>query len=145
MKEIMEAFALMVEKIANSGKVPRQYNTGIDIYRSEIHIIMLIGNYTRLYVTEIARKLGVTKGAVSQILKKLENKGLIDKFTDETNHTRMLVRLTDRGQIAYRSHEEYHQQHDSNMIAFLENLDDYGLDTILTFIDKVSKMTENHL
>lgn len=145
MKIAIEKFMIMTEKISNAGKIPRNYGTDVIIYRSEIHIIKLIGDYANLHVSEIARKFGVTKGAVSQTLKKLERKGLVEKYLDSTNNTRLLVRLTDKGMKSYLSHEKYHKEYDEDMYSFFNKLNDYELEIILAFIKKTSEMAEKHL
>ncbi|MCT4686204.1 MarR family winged helix-turn-helix transcriptional regulator [Vallitalea sp.] len=145
MEEAIEKFMTMTEKISNCGKSPRNYGTDVDIYRSEIHIIKLIGDYANLHVSEIARKFGVTKGAISQSLKKLERKGLVEKYLDETNNTRLLVKLTDKGEIAYLSHEEHHKVSDKDILQYLYELSDHELEVVVTFIEKTSEMAERHL
>ncbi|MCT4542946.1 MAG: MarR family transcriptional regulator [Vallitalea sp.] len=145
MEVVIEKFMTMTEKISGSGKKPRKFGTDVDIYRSEIHIINLIGNYSNLHVSEIARKFGVTKGAISQTLKKLERKGLVKKHLDEANNTRLLVCLTDKGQKAYINHKLDHNKMDKDMFSYLEGLDENELDIIINFIEKTSQMAERHL
>lgn len=141
----IEKFMMMTEKIANAGKTPLNYGTDVLIYRSEIHIIKLIGDYADLHVSEIGRKFGVTKGAISQALKKLERKGLVEKYPDETNNAKLLVRLTDEGKKAYSNHEEYHNKYDKDIFSYLKGLDDNSLEMVLEFIEKTSEMAERHI
>ncbi|GMQ58717.1 MarR family winged helix-turn-helix transcriptional regulator [Vallitalea sediminicola] len=145
MEIAIEKFMTMTEKISICGKKPRNYGTDVDIYRSEIHIMKLIGDYANLHVSEIARKFGVTKGAVSQTLKKLERKGLVEKYLDETNNTRLLVKLTEKGKKAYLSHEEHHEVSDKDIFEYLNNLSERELDIVITFMEKTSEMAERHI
>ena len=145
MRTVIEKFLIMTEKITNTAKTSCNYGTDVNIYRSEIHILKLIGDYTNLHVSEIARKFGVTKGAISQALKKLERKGLIEKYLDETNNTRLLVKLTDKGKRAYLKHEEYHMEYDKDVYSFLNELNDHELGILLTFMEKTCEMADRHL
>jgi DNA-binding MarR family transcriptional regulator len=52
--------------------------------------------------------MGVTKGAVSQTLGKLVNKGLVVKKTADDNAKEVLPELTEVGRKGYREHEGYH-------------------------------------
>ncbi|MDC7126717.1 MAG: MarR family transcriptional regulator [Spirochaetales bacterium] len=142
---LIEQFMCLVEKIAATSKCSYHFETDTDIYRREIHAIKLIGDHSSLHVSEIARKFGVTKGAVSQILKKLEKKGLIQKFRDEENNTRMLVRLTEKGQTAYDAHEKYHRQYDSEIYDFLDKISPSELKIINEFVEMIDKMWDKHL
>lgn len=145
MKIAIEKFMMMTETISSSGKNSCNYNTDVEIYRSEIHIIQLIGDYDDLHVSEIARKLGVTKGAVSQILKKLVRKGLVEKYVDESNNTRLLVKLTKKGKLAYNSHEKYHNECDKDMFSYLDQLSSHELEVVITFMEKASEMARRHI
>lgn len=145
MKLAVEKFIIMTEKFANIGKVSRHYGTDVIIHRSEIHIINLIGDYAGLHISEIARKFGVTKGAASQTIKRLERKGLVEKYLDETNNTRMIVRLTTKGNKAYVNHEIHHRECDKELFTFFENLNEHEMKLIITFMNKANDMVDRHL
>ncbi|ADK82597.1 MarR family winged helix-turn-helix transcriptional regulator [Sediminispirochaeta smaragdinae] len=142
---LIEDFMCLVEKIAATSKCSQRFDTDIEIYRSEIHVIKLLGDYASLHVSEIARKFGVTRGAASQILKRLEKKGLVRKYPDESNNTRILVSLTDKGLTAYHGHEEYHRRHDGEFFTFLEDLNTHELEVIGSFVEKFDKMMGKHV
>ena len=144
-EEVIEKFMIMTEKITNTVKTSHNYGIDVNIYRSEIHIVKLIGDYANLHVSEIARKFGVTKGAISQALKRLEKKGLVEKYLDETNNTRLLVKLTDKGRKAYLNHEEYHKECDEDFYLYLNELNDHELGILLTFIEKSGEIAERYL
>lgn len=145
MKNAIEKFMIMTEKIASTVKISRNYETDVDIYRSEIHLIKLVGDYANLHVSEIARKFGVTKGAISQALKTLEKKGLVEKYLDQSNNTRLLVKLTEKGQKAYINHEEHHKKCDQDMYSYLNQLTDHELAIVLSFIEKATEMATRHV
>ena len=145
MKKVIEKFMIMTEKIASTVKISRNYETDVDIYRSEIHLIKLIGDYANLHISEIARKYGVTKGAISQALKTLEKKGLVEKYLDQSNNTRLLVKLTAKGQKARLNHEEYHEKCDQDMYSYLNQLTDHELEIVVSFIEKTTEMATRHL
>lgn len=78
------------------------------LYTSEIHVIDYIGSREGLCASDIAREMGVTRGAISQILKKLEKKGYLTKTADPDNKLRFNLGLSDLGRQAYEKHQEYH-------------------------------------
>ncbi len=145
MKNVIEKYLILIEMIAKSGKSPNDYGTDVEIYRSEIHIINIIGYYPDVHISKIARKFGVTKGAISKIIKKLEKKGLVEKVIDKTNNTRTLVKLTDIGMKAYDIHEKYHKEYNRDIFLYLEGLDEYELNILATFLEKANKMAERHI
>lgn len=74
-----------------------------------------------IHVTGLADMLGVTKGAVSQIIKKLERKGMVVKDTDPRNLSRLVLKLTLKGKTAYMYHEKMHQEIDEFFNIALKN------------------------
>ena len=84
----------------------RYYGTEDPIFYSEIHIIMAIAEHPGIHVGGLAEILGVTKGAVSEILKKLEKKDLIIKEIDNLNLSRYSLNLTEKGKKAHKNHKK---------------------------------------
>ncbi|MCG8485759.1 MAG: MarR family transcriptional regulator [Clostridia bacterium] len=144
-KKVIENYATLVEKAARTADKPNQFDTDVEIFRSEIHIINVIGNKKDIHISEIARKFGVTKGAISKTIKKLEKKELVEKIIDKTNQSRVLVALTEKGLKAYHSHEKYHNEYDKDLFGYLDNLTEYELDILNTFLEKANEMAERHL
>lgn len=75
---------------------------------SEIHLIDCIGKHKESNVTEIATILGNTKGAVSQMAKKLENKGMLVKAKKGENNKEVFLVLTPDGEQLFAAHEKLH-------------------------------------
>ena len=68
-------------------------------------------------MTELARDYGKTKGAVSQILKKVESKGLVYREVDPENDNRYHLFLTDKGKELDEAHRRYDE------VGFGESMD----------------------
>ncbi len=86
------------------------FGTGVPLYRSEIHTIKCIGDNPGINMSELAEVMGVTKGAVSQTINKLVNKGLVVKTSADDNAREILPQLTELGLKGYQEHELYHMQ-----------------------------------
>jgi DNA-binding MarR family transcriptional regulator len=93
-------------------KTPRKFGTDMPLTSSEIHLLELIGDNEGLSVTDIARLQGVTKGAISQNLKRLKAKGFTVSQPDSKNIFRSLILLTNKGKIAYYAHKHWHETMD---------------------------------
>jgi len=93
-------------------KKTRYYGTDVPLFTSEIHMIKAIKQNEGIHVTGLANKLKVTKGAVSQIVMKLERKGLILKAKDISNQSRLVLRLTQKGETACTNHDKFHKMID---------------------------------
>lgn len=102
-----------VAYLYTSTKVPRNYGTGDDYTSLEVHTLKYIADHPGITVTELARDHGKTKGAISQILKKIESKGLVYRKTDPTNDNRQLLYITEKG----KSLDEIHRKFDAVMFG----------------------------
>ncbi len=133
-----EKFSRIVKLAVELEKKPRNYGTEFLMTNSEIHLIELIGdNEKKFSVTDLAKFMGVTKGAVSQTLKKLESKGFIIKETDPSNLSRIIVELTSRGKTAYYSHRDWHETMDGGFKAFFTDLSDEKQDFLYEVLNRV--------
>jgi DNA-binding MarR family transcriptional regulator len=101
---------------------PQKFGTDNELSGSEIHLLEVVGQKDGLSVTDLARHLGITKGAVSQKLKSLEAKELVVKGVDPANASRMTVRLSTKGKVAYYSHLQWHEAMDGGFRDYFVNL-----------------------
>ncbi len=136
--KLHEKFLRIVKLVAELEKATRYYGTEFLMTNSEIHLIELIGdNEGKFSVTDLAKFMGVTKGAISQKLKKLEKKGFITKKADPSNLSRIVAALTSRGKTAYYSHKDWHETMDGGFTGFFINLPDEKKGFLYEVLDKV--------
>jgi len=107
MAELLRTLDRVVSRLAAIQQTPRAYGTNAQLYSTEIHTIQAIGDVANATVTRLAKRMGVTKGAVSQTVAKLASKRLVRKRAVPGNAREVRIELTDLGRIAYRSHEAF--------------------------------------
>jgi DNA-binding MarR family transcriptional regulator len=76
------------------------------LYPSEIHLLQVIREGRDLSAGEMARKLGISIGAVSQTLKRLDKKRMIRKTKNPALKNRLSATLTEAGQTAMGQFEQ---------------------------------------
>ncbi|MEJ8544686.1 MarR family winged helix-turn-helix transcriptional regulator [Brevibacillus borstelensis] len=89
---------------------PRSFGEAGLLTPSEIHMIDAIGCEDGILMSALATRLGVTKGAVTQLVARLESKGLVTRTIHPADLRAIVVTLTETGKTAFRIHEEMHQQ-----------------------------------
>ena len=143
--KVLRLFISLTEKAVQAGK--RRIDLGYDLplFRSEIHTIEIIGRSNGIHISEIAREMGVTKGAISQRIIVFENKGLIQKINDPENHSRILVRLAEKGRNYFVAHSEYHNEKDKDMFDYLREIDENEIRIIEEFLIKANQFCERHI
>lgn len=138
MNAIHEKFIRIVNLYEKLEKTPRPYGTDELLTGAEIHLIESIGDSRETSsVTDLANLLGITKGAVSQHLKKLEKKGLTIKDEDPENNSRLIVRLTSKGKAAYYAHRYWHETMDGGYKKYFANIEQEKMLFLLEFMTKV--------
>jgi len=132
----------IVAKISELDKKIRYYGTDRPLYEAEIHMIKSIKENEGIHVTGLADMLGVTKGAVSQIIMKLERKGMIIKDTDPSNLSRLVLKLTSKGETAHLHHENLHQKYDKLFNTMLENATDENKTFLKSFLNSLDEQID---
>ncbi|WP_419788283.1 MarR family winged helix-turn-helix transcriptional regulator [Pseudodesulfovibrio sp.] len=102
----------------------KDFGVGVSLYPSEIHLVSRVDGREGIGVTELAEEMGITKGAVSQLVSKLVKKGMLSKTPSPENRARVVIRTTERGHIASVNHLEFHRQHDRGFWEYLAELSD---------------------
>jgi DNA-binding MarR family transcriptional regulator len=120
---------------------PRKFGTEEDLSGAEIHLIELVGQHEGLSVTALAWRLGITKGAVSQTLKRLEGKKIVVKETDPANTSRITVSLSTKGRVAYYAHLHWHETMDGGFRNYFINLSEDKI----RFMDEFLSLLEQFL
>jgi len=87
----------IVDKILNVEKGHSFEIEGVRLYPSEIHLLLRIVAEPGINATGLAERLGLTKGAVSQTLSRLEKKGLLIKSRDTTRKNELILDFTPLG------------------------------------------------
>lgn len=111
-----------LRKLNRLQAAPRDYGLGELLSAAEIHTLEAIGKHPGSNVSDLARLMEVTKGAMSQTLDRLAGKGLLARRRREGNGKEVLPELSARGWQAFAGHEAYHARFDSGLAAELEEL-----------------------
>ena len=130
-----EAITRIFMKYDVLGKRPVDIGNGIKISASNIHTIEAIGKGYGTTVTSLSNYFMITKGAVSQVVSKLQKDGYIKK-TDSNSKT-IILELTDLGKLANKYHDKYNE-------AFLQKLvlleNKYSISEIESFINILTEI-----
>lgn len=129
----------LINKYNQKTKTAKQYGTEDMLYSAEVHMVEIIGSYEAITTTNLAKALGITKGAVSQVTHKLIEKNLIVKIPSGEKNNEILISLTDKGRIVYSYHRNMHKQMLEKIDSILCELSDeekIALEQIISVIDE---------
>lgn len=129
-------------KLADVQEKVHRYGTDTPLFAAEIHMIKCVKENPDLHMTALAERLGVTRGAVSQIVMKLEEKGMLLKERDEENRVRRVLRLTAGGERAYLFHEALHADFDRLVEGLLLGAPEEGREFLREFLGGLDTVLE---
>ncbi|MDR1468757.1 MAG: MarR family transcriptional regulator [Spirochaetaceae bacterium] len=123
-------------------ETPWLYGVEFPLHHAEVHMLETIKVYEGANVGELARRLGMTSGAVSQVTKKLLDKGLIEAYKKPGNRKEVFSRLTALGEQVCEGHLKHHENMLAVLREFISRLDEKEAQGICDFLDALSEGIE---
>jgi DNA-binding MarR family transcriptional regulator len=106
---LIDLFLKILHLYSVIGRKPKDYGTGDLLYFTEIHTITMVGKNREINMTRLAEMMGVTKGAISQTIRKLVSKNFILK-SNTNNRKEINLRLSEKGKIVYKGQESFQKE-----------------------------------
>ena len=109
LQTLIDLFLKILHLYSVIGRKPKDYGTGDLLYFTEIHTITMVGKNKEINMTRLAESMGVTKGAISQTIRKLVHKNLILK-SNSTNKKEFNLKLSPKGKTVYKEQESFQRE-----------------------------------
>jgi DNA-binding MarR family transcriptional regulator len=109
LQNLIDLFLKILHLYSVISRKPKDYGTGDLLYFTELHTITVVAKNKEINMTNLAEIMGVTKGAISQTIRKLVNKNLIIK-SNITNRKEVNLRLSEKGLIVLKSQESFQKE-----------------------------------
>ncbi len=129
--EIFNDILVIQKKALSSGQFS-------DLSITEMHTIEAIGKDVQT-MTGVADKLGITVGTLTTAINRLVGKGYLERNRSKGDRRVVEIQLTDRGKLAYETHEEFHLEMVNNMVKGLSLEDNQVLIESLYNLNKFFK------
>ncbi|MCK4515258.1 MAG: winged helix-turn-helix transcriptional regulator [Spirochaetaceae bacterium] len=136
--QLIAAVLRLLNQMNQMEKTPKSFGTDVQIHPSEIHTIVAIEDHPECNISELAKELGIAKPSVSEIVQKMETRGLIEKYKLRKNKKEVRLRLTPRGRTAYKGHAEYHAEMYSEIYSHMKKLPRKSLGEFKDALDQIS-------
>lgn len=128
-----QIFAI-IRLLEEEQKQPRDYG-GVLLSHTEVQFLETVARYPGENASALSGRLGITKGAVTQMVAKLGQKALLEGVRREDNKKEKFLRLTQRGAMALEGHQRYHQQANQRLCRFIAELDGRETEAIFRFLE----------
>ena len=122
---------------------PRKYAADDNLYMREVHFVVAVGPDRSPTMSEMARSLNVTQGAVTQMVSRLEKKGYVVRSKDVRDKRMTTVSLTDQGRRLYEEHLIYDQKKFAFSSEYLNKYRDEDLEKLIEYEHLVQQLFTN--
>lgn len=102
------------------------------LYQAEAHLIDLIGYNPGITVTDLAKEVGKTPSACSQVVGRLKNKGWVKKRKNVNNNRQFKLELTESGKKVFKDHVNYDREQQE---LVFEKLSQYSASDLLIYLE----------
>lgn len=141
--KISENILQIIDTFIKKDSKEDYYGTDTKLHFSEIHMVKFIKENDRFHITKIADKMGITKGAVSQTIGRLHKKGFLTKEKSKENHSKLRIKLTDKGEVAYINHEKVKKDFFILVSSLLENEKNENIEFLNRFLEKLNNKIQS--
>ncbi len=142
-KELAWLMERIIHKYNQFEKKPQVYCRDIILTQPEIHTIAIVGDNEGINITQLAKIRGITKGAVSQMVNKLVDKGLLEKRISPDSDAALCLYLTRKGKVARDGHRQMHENMGEMYKAMLDQIPKSTLDEMRKFLEALDKALDD--
>jgi DNA-binding MarR family transcriptional regulator len=142
MEILIEKVYRMINLVIREMETPWFYGVDFPLHHAEVHLLETIKANEGANVSELARHLGMTSGAISQVTKKLLDKGLIEAYRKPGNRKEVFSRLTALGEQVREGHQKHHENMVSAVHEFITRLNRKETQIVFDLLDVVSQDIE---
>ncbi len=147
--DVMKKYIDSLDRLANRyfilARATVDFGTGEKLTASEIHSIEAVGNNKGITVSKLSVILGITKGAVSQMIGKLERKGYVSKARPTDSWKELELSLTVKGEKAFRGHVAFHRKMESAMLEEIEKYSSQEIESHLELMKKIEGQIDRYI
>lgn len=139
LRKLQQAITQVSYAINSNNKEAHAYLPGVKLYPTEIHLVNEIGMHRNMNITAIAQVYGVTRGAISKQVARLQGKGLLEKYQINGNKKEVWVKLTELGWRAFFVHQKFHENQHSRYIEEFVTYTKQQQELIIHFLNLYSE------
>ena len=144
-QELLAIIMRVMNKLQIAHKVARYFGTDEKLTPREAHTIQAIGRFPEINVTELADRLGVTKGTASPMVAKLARKKLVIKMKAPENCKEIRLRLSPKGEVAFHAHEMFDRQLGVRLFEVFETANHENLQFLEKFLETAETVLDEQI
>lgn len=141
-KKMYHLFRQLVELYKVWDKLLYSYDIGQPLRLNEVHTIAAIGDNDQINITKLAAYQKITKGAVSQMIRKLVRKNLVIKRVSPETENEVVLSLTESGEKVYQGHKQFHESYEKKIEKLIEQQPPGTVDVLINMATGLQQIWE---
>jgi DNA-binding MarR family transcriptional regulator len=109
LQELIDLFLRILHMYSVINRKPKDFGTGDLLYLTELHTLTMIAKNREVNLTRLAEIMGVTRGAISQTIRKLVSKNMVIK-ENATNRKEFNLSLSEKGKLVMKGQESLQKE-----------------------------------
>jgi DNA-binding MarR family transcriptional regulator len=144
LQQLIDLFLKILHLYSVIGRKPKDYGTGDLLYFTELHTITVVGRNDDVNMTHLAEIMGVTRGAISQTIRKLVHKNLIVK-TNINNRKEVNLKLSGKGRKVLKAQASFQKEIFTFAGTLYENAKPEDRDTVRRLFLAIAENMQNRV
>ena len=132
-QKILRAHNVTSVATVNFFEKPHKYAAEDTLYMREVHFVVEIGSMGAPTMSEVANRMNVTQGAVTQMATRLEKKGYVIRQKDTQDKRVTTISLTEKGKILCEEHIAFDKKEHANVSEMLKEFSDEELEKLIRY------------
>ena len=132
-QKILRAHNVASVATVNFFEKPHKYAEDDSLYMREVHFVVEIGSMGSPTMSELANRLNVTQGAVTQMATRLEKKGYVVRQKDTEDKRVTTISLTEKGKVLCEQHIDFDKREHANVSEMLGEFSDEELEKLIRY------------
>lgn len=137
-RALMQDVQQLGEYVSKRRNKPISIDGSAPVSKSSLHLLKTVGAYPNERMSDVAHRLHITKGAVSQLASRLQAEGLLLKQPASGSSRDICLNLTDTGMRIYRATETLDEEMERDVVGTLSELRDEDLERLRGLVQRVS-------
>lgn len=137
-ESLIEKLYHAINVINCESKIAKDYGTEHKLTYSDISLLKCIQRNENSKAGDLSQYLGMTNGAVTQLAKKLENKGYLEPYRTTGNKKEVYYKLTGIGEKACAGYDSHYDKIKGSIESYISTLDNETIGKITGLFDAVA-------
>lgn len=142
-RALMNDFCSLTERLSRQRNTPVAIEGSVPVTKASLHLLETVGTHPSERMTDVAQRMEITKGAVSQLATRLQAEGPLDKRQAHGSARDIYLVLTPEGQHLYKASTHLNKMIEDEIFDTFSQMRDEDIDRLRAMVDRIGELTQS--